>query len=50
MTTKEYTAVKGVLTQSVSGPLATYGIGSADGGFPDGTQARRVQVAARFTF
>ncbi len=27
-----------------------YGIGSADGGFPDGTQARRLQVSARLTF
>jgi len=50
MSSKEYTAVKGVLTQSVSGPFASYGIGTADGGFPDGTQARRLQVSARFTF
>jgi hypothetical protein len=27
-----------------------FGFGTADGGFPDGTQARRLQVAARFTF
>jgi hypothetical protein len=39
-------AAKGVLTQQVG----SYGIGSSDGGFPDGTQARRLQVSARFTF
>jgi hypothetical protein len=50
MSTKEYTAVKGVLTQSVSGPSASYGQGTADGGFPDGTQARRLQVSARWSF
>ena len=47
MTTHEYTAVKGVLEQQ---PITSYGEGSADGGFPDGTQARRMQVSARFTF
>jgi hypothetical protein len=47
MTTHEYTAVKGVLEQQ---PITSYGQGSADGGFPDGTQARRMQVSARFTF
>jgi outer membrane receptor protein involved in Fe transport len=50
LSTRVYTAVKGVLTESPTGPTATYGIGSADGGFPDGTQARRLQVSARFTF
>jgi len=27
-----------------------FGVGQGDGGFPDGTQARRLQVSARFTF
>lgn len=39
-------STKGVLTYT---PTA-YGYGSADGGFPDGTQARRLQVSARITF
>lgn len=39
-----FTELKGVLTPT---PL---GLGSADGGFPDGTQARRMQVSARFVF
>ena len=39
-----FTELKGVLTAT---PL---GLGSADGGFPDGTQARRMQVSARFSF
>ena len=43
---QEYTASKGVLTLTPS----AYGYGSGDGGFPDGTQARRLQVSARFTF
>jgi len=47
MTTQEYLeSSPGVLTLTP----AAYGIGSADGGFPDGTQARRLQVSARFTF
>jgi outer membrane receptor protein involved in Fe transport len=46
LTTQAYTEAKGVLTYT---PTA-YGVGSADGGFPDGTQARRLQVSARFTF
>jgi outer membrane receptor protein involved in Fe transport len=41
-----YTEAKGVLTYT---PTA-FGFGTADGGFPDGTQARRLQVAARITF
>ena len=39
-----FTELKGVLTPT---PL---GAASADGGFPDGTQARRMQVSARFVF
>jgi hypothetical protein len=42
----EYFAKAGVLTPDVGG----YGYGSADGGFPDGTQARRMQISARYTF
>ncbi len=46
MTTQAYTEAKGVLTPT---PTA-FGVGSGDGGFPDGTQARRMQVSARITF
>ncbi len=41
-----YTEAKGVLTYT---PTA-FGYGLSDGGFPDGTQARRLQVSGRFTF
>jgi hypothetical protein len=41
-----YQEAKGILTLTP----AAYGVGTADGGFPDGTQARRMQVAARFVF
>jgi hypothetical protein len=46
MSSTEYLATKGVLTLDTG----AYGIGSADGGFPDGTQARRMQISARFSF
>jgi hypothetical protein len=46
LATQAYTELKGVLTYT---PTA-FGFGTSDGGFPDGTQARRLQVAARFTF
>jgi hypothetical protein len=47
MFTQEYLeSTKGVLTYT---PTA-FGYGSSDGGFPDGTQARRLQISARFTF
>jgi hypothetical protein len=46
MATQEYTATKGVLTPT---PTA-WGFGTADGGFPDGTQARRLQINARLQF
>jgi hypothetical protein len=46
MATQEYTATKGVLTPS---PTA-WGYGTADGGFPDGTQARRLQASVRIMF
>ena len=46
LATQEYTATKGVLQYT---PTA-YGFATADGGFPDGTQARRLQIAARLQF
>jgi outer membrane receptor protein involved in Fe transport len=46
LATQEYTATKGVLQATPS----AWGYGTADGGFPDGTQARRVQISARITF
>ena len=50
MTTQYYTEAKGILTPSPTGSASTWGIGTGDGGFPDGTQARRLQVSARITF
>jgi len=46
LTTQAFTEAKGVLTYT---PTA-FGVGSSDGGFPDGTQARRLQVSARLVF
>ncbi len=46
ITNQAYTEARGVLTLT---PTA-YGAGTASGGFPDGTNARRAQVSARFTF
>ena len=46
LTTQAYTEAKGVLTPT---PTA-FGVGQGDGGFPDGTQARRLQIALRLTF
>lgn len=43
--TTAYRAVGTVITQA-----AGLGSGTASGGFPDGTNARRAQVSARFTF
>ena len=40
-----YTLKGGVLS-----PTPAYGTGRASGGFPDGTNARRAQVSARFVF
>jgi hypothetical protein len=40
-----YSLANGVFT-----PTAGLGVGSASQGFPDGTNARRAQVSARFTF
>ncbi len=46
LTTQVYTEAKGVLTLTPS----AYNVGSGDGGFPDGTQARRLQASIRITF
>jgi hypothetical protein len=46
MTTQAFTEAKGVLTLT---PTA-YGVGSSDALSPDGTEARRLQVSARFSF
>ena len=47
MTTQlDLESTKGVLTLTPS----AFGQGSADGGFPDGTQARRMQISARYQF
>jgi hypothetical protein len=46
MTTQAFTEAKGILTPTP----AAYGVGSGDGGFPDGTQARRLQISGRLTF
>jgi hypothetical protein len=43
--TNGYTAVGTVLT-----PIAQLGVGNSSQGFPDGTNARRMQVGARFIF
>src|SRR5262249_11518500 len=40
-----YSETNGVLT-----PLAAYRVGTASGGFPDGTNVRRAQVSLRVTF
>jgi hypothetical protein len=51
MTSTEYNYSKGVLTPNISSAgIPGWGVGSADGGFPDGTQARRMQISARFQF
>jgi hypothetical protein len=46
MTSQAFTEAKGVLTLT---PTA-YGVGSADVAPPDGSEARTLQVSARFTF
>jgi len=46
LTTQVYTEAKGVLTLTP----AAYNVPSADGGFPDGTQARRLQASIRLVF
>lgn len=39
-----------VANGNVISPLPGVGVGTASGGYPDGTNARRAQVSARFTF
>ena len=46
LTSQGFTEAKGVLTPTP----AAFGVGTQDGGFPDGTQARRLQLALRFVF
>jgi hypothetical protein len=46
LTSQAYTEAKGVLTYT---PTA-FNVGTGDGGFPDGTQARRLQIGLRLTF
>jgi Carboxypeptidase regulatory-like domain/TonB dependent receptor/TonB-dependent Receptor Plug Domain len=46
MTTQAFTEAKGILTLTP----AAYNVGSSDAASPDGTEARRLQVSARFTF
>jgi len=43
--TSAFSASAGVLK-----PVTGLGVGNASQGFPDGTNARRCQVALRFTF
>ena len=43
---QQYTEAKGVLTLTPG----AYGVGTGDQLFPDGTEARRMQLSARFTF
>ena len=51
MNSTEYILSKGVLTPNIgSNGVPGWGVGTSDGGFPDGTQARRMQISARFQF
>jgi len=45
-TFQAYTATKNVLTPTP----AAFGVGNGDGGFPDGTEARRLQFSVRVMF
>jgi hypothetical protein len=40
----------GYLQQQVAGGASGTGAGTASGGFPDGTNARRAQASFRYTF
>jgi outer membrane receptor protein involved in Fe transport len=40
----------GFLVQQAPGGASGWGAGTASGGFPDGTNARRAQIALRYTF
>jgi hypothetical protein len=44
------TTNSGYLVQQAKGGAAGWGAGTASGGFPDGTNARRAQIALRYTF
>jgi len=46
MSTQAFTETKGILTLTP----AAYGVGTNDIAAPDGTEARRMQLSARFTF
>jgi hypothetical protein len=46
ISSQAYTEANRILTLT---PTA-YGVGTSDGGFPDGTQARRLQISGRFVF
>jgi hypothetical protein len=46
LSSQQYTEKGGVLTLTPG----AYAVGTSDGLFPDGTEARRMQVSARFTF
>jgi len=46
ITNQVYQEAKGILTLTP----AAYNVGSSDGGFPDGTQARRMQISLRLVF
>jgi hypothetical protein len=46
MSSQEYTEKGSVLTLTPG----AYAVGTSDGLFPDGTEARRMQVSARLTF
>ncbi len=50
MSSTEYTLSKGVLTPNITNGIPGWGVGTASSGFPDGTQARRLQISARYTF
>jgi hypothetical protein len=43
-------ATTSATTPLVLGPTTNFGTPSADSGFPDGTNARRLQVAVRFRY
>ena len=48
--TTAYTAAGGVLKPTLTNGISLLGIGNASQGFPDGTNARRLQISARITF
>jgi hypothetical protein len=50
MSSTEYILSKGVLTPNINNGIPGWGVGTSSSGFPDGTQARRLQISARYTF